>query len=177
LATQAAVTALSSDNAHNLPDDGHFPATADHPEVILHYSNGDATSNQVRRSPKGSTDDFAFDVPSNRYEKLFLFFTSSSSGSAPLDVTLSYQDGSTDHRNLIVPDWYAILKPADANCVYLATNLAKWTKQNTLKEKDHHSIFGLDVQPDRTKALAKISVHKTHPIVVFWGATGQPIAP
>jgi hypothetical protein len=78
-------------------------------EHVQHFcfersSNGVAA--QVRRSPKGSEDDYSFDVLAMKYATMFLFFTSSSSGPAPLTVRLAYEDGSTDTRNIIVPDWY-----------------------------------------------------------------------
>ena len=168
----AALTGIKND--HMVPNDGKFPANTDHPDVVLHYADGDGDSNQARISPKGSEDEYSFDVPPNKYAKMFLFYTSGSSGPAPLQVSLTYQDGSTDEHDVIVPDWYKILKPTDKDVVYLAYNLAKWGIKNTILENDHHSIMGVDVRPtDKPKVLTQIKVHKTRPTVVFWGATGQ----
>ena len=174
---KSAAMAAGSDNPHTVPDDSVFPATTDHPLVVLHYSNADGVSNQVRRSPLGSDDDYAFDVPPKNYANMFLFFTSGLRGPAPLKVTLTYQDGTTEDREIVCPDWYMNLKPGNKDykdCVYLAYNLAKWLPNNTVREKWHHNIFGLDVHPNSAKILLNIHVHKTHPLVCFWGATGQP---
>ncbi len=175
LMTKAAAAAAGSDNPNTLPDDGVFPATADHPEVVLHYSNADGTGYQVHRSPKGSDDVYSFDVPPKNYAKMFLFYTSGGAGKAPLSIVLTYQDGSTENRERVVPDWYKILGPTDKDCVYLAVNLAKWFKNNKVRDGSHHSIFGIDVRPAPGKVLTQIKVHKTRPIVVFWGATGLPV--
>ena len=171
--TKAAAVALGSKYAHGVPDDGKFPANADHPEVVLHYSNGDGTANQVRISLK--EDEYSFDVPPKNYAKMFLFFTSFAHGPAPLQIVLTYQDGTAENRDIIVPDWYKNLDAGDKDCVYLAFDMDKWGKDNKMMEPRHHHIFGLDVHPATGKVLTQIKVHKPlHPIVIFWGATGQP---
>ena len=172
VATAAAAAALGSDNTHTVPDDGTFPADADHPKVVLHFSNADGTGNQVRRA--GKPDDFSFAVPPKNYAKMFLFFTSGAAGPAKLKITLTYQDGSTEERDVVCPDWWKNLDGTNPDCVYLAANLAKWGKKNKILEQNHHNIFGLDVHPTLGKVLTQIAVHKTHPLVCFWGATGQP---
>jgi hypothetical protein len=172
LITKAAAVALGSSPEHTLPDDGRFPATADHPEVVLHFSNADGTGNQVRRSLPA--DDYSFAVPPRNYAKMFLFFTSAAEGPAPLKIILTYQAGSTENRDLVCPDYWKDLDPGDKDDVYLAHDLSKWGPDNKRLEKDHHNIFGFDVHPTPGKVLTKIEVQKTRPIVVFWGATGQP---
>jgi hypothetical protein len=172
VATAGAVTAMGSDNPHSVPDDGKFPANGDHPDIVLNFSNADGTGNQVRRSPK--EDEYSFDVPNKNYSRMQLFFTSGAAGPAPLTITLTYQDGTNDVRNVICPDWWTNLDGTQKDCVYVASNLAKWGKSNKTLEKDHHNIFALDVHPDPAKVLTEIKVHKTRPLVCFWGATGVP---
>jgi len=173
VATAAAAQALGIDNPHTVPDDGHFPANADHPDVVLNFSDADGSGPQVRRM--GPPDDFAFDVPPNNYAKMFLFFTSGAAGPAPLAFTLTYQDGSSEVHNEVCPDWWTELKGPDKDVIYLAANLAKFGTKNKVLEKDHHNIWGLDIHPDPSKVLVKVAVHKTKPLVCFWGATGQPV--
>lgn len=172
VATTAAASALGSTNPHTVPDDGHFPANADHPDVVLNFTNADGTSDQVRRS--AHEDDYFFDVPPKNYSRMMLFFTSGAAGPAALRIVLNYQDGTAEERNIVCPDWWTNLDGTNKDCFYLASNLAKWGKSNKTLEKDHHNIFGLDVHPTPTKVLTRIEVQKTNRIVVFWGATGQP---
>src|SRR5271168_1348538 len=101
VATAAAAAALGSTNPHTVPDDGHFPANADHPDVVLNFSNADGTSDQVRRSPQD--DDYSFDVPPKNYARMMLFFTSGAAGPAALRIVLSYQDGTAEERNIVCP--------------------------------------------------------------------------
>ena len=73
VATQAAATSLNGKAETAVPDDGTFPANADHPEVVLHFSNADGTGFQVRRMPQ--EEEFSFDVPPKNYAKMILCFT------------------------------------------------------------------------------------------------------
>jgi len=173
IATQAAATSLNGKAETAVPDDGTFPANADHPEVVLHFSNTDGTGFQVHRMPH--EEEFSFDVPPKNYARMQLFFTSGAAGPAPLKVTLTYQDGSTEERDIVCPDWWNNLDEKtnpNKDVVYVAFNLAKWGTKNKTLEKDHHNIFGIDVHPTPGKVLTSIKVHKTRPLVCFWGATG-----
>ncbi len=175
VATKAASDAIPADNDHTVPDDGKFPANADHPDIVLHFSNTDGTGFQVRRMSK--EEEFSFHVPPARYAKMFLFFTSGAAGPAPLKVTLTYQDGATEEHDVVCPDWWNNLDDKtnpNKDVVYVAFDLAKFGRKNNVMEKSHHNIFGIDVHPTPGKVLTSISVHKTRPLVCFWGATGQP---
>jgi hypothetical protein len=171
VATQAASESLKTNNNHTVPDDGVFPANADHPEIVLHFSNADGTGYQVRRMPK--EEEFSFDVPAKIYAKMFLCFTSGAVGPAPMKVTLTYQDNSTDTRDIVCPDWWNNLDGKNKDVVCVASNLAKFGSKNNIMEKDHHNIFAIDVHPSADKMLTSIKVHKTRPLVCFWGATGE----
>jgi len=169
--TPEAATALGSKSVHGVPNDGKFAANTDHPEVVLPYAMA-GTGNQVRLSIK--EDAYSFDVPPKNYAKMFLFFTSYDSGPASLHITLTYQDGSMETRDIVVPDWYKTLEATDKDCIYLATDLGKWSTDNKQLEWSHHNILGLDVHPASGKVLMQIKVIKpAHPSVVLWRATGQ----
>jgi hypothetical protein len=175
LATKAASDLLGDKGAHPLPDNAAFPATARHPQVVLHYGSGDASQNQARRSMGEDTFDFA--VPPGKYDHLYLFFTSGW-GASKITVKLVYDDPSAgrsvERRDLEVPDWFWDLKPDDTYRSYLIDNLGKWDKNNKMIEVVHHAIFSLDITPSPEKTLTKIAIHKEAPgLMVFWGATGK----
>jgi hypothetical protein len=152
-----------------LPDNPLFPATDRHPEILLHYSNSDSTSNQTL-AVKG-TGTFNFQVPAKYYSKLFLAFTSAE-GASDIAVDLYYGDVK-ETKFFIVPDYYQDLEATDPDFCYLANNLAKWGVKNNMTEKDHHNIDLLDIHPDPKKKLTHIKVQKTEAgYLVFWAATG-----
>jgi len=173
MATQAAAVSLKGKAEAALPNDGIFPANADHPEVVLHFSNADGSGFQVLYLAQEG--EFSFDVPLKKYSKMFLCLTSGAAGPAPLKVTLIYQDGTTEVRDIVCPDWWNNLDDKNnpnKDIVYIAFNMDKWGRENRVHEKEHHHIFGIDVHPAPDKVLASIKVHKTRPVVCFWGATG-----
>jgi hypothetical protein len=152
-----------------LPGDGRFPATAAHPEVVLHFADEDASGRQVRRSL--GADSFSFAVPAGRYARLSLFCMSANGPSA-LAVRLQYADGNAS-RTVTVPDWYNELPAGDPDRYYLASDLAKWDKANRKLEENHHYLFGLELRPETGRTLARVAVAKSAPgALTFWGATG-----
>jgi hypothetical protein len=174
LVTQAVAEKLGNPNPHPLPDDGVFPATEQHPRVVLHFSNADGEHNQVRRSE--GEDEFSFNASDKKYSRMLLFFSSGHFGPAKIQIRLIYRDATAETRDMEVPDWYFPLKPGDSDRCYLATNLGKWNNQNKMIEKDHHFIYGIDVHPDPGKVLSRIQVHKFGTCVLaFWGATGVTV--
>jgi hypothetical protein len=170
LITYTASKMVGSEDPYSLPDDGVFPANNKHALIILPYGNGDAKSPQSRKS-RGE-DTFSFSVPPKNYSKLWLM-TTSGQGPTTLDVEMAYTDKTTGKRTVEVPDWYWELKADDAYRCYVAANLSKWGPKKQL-EKNHHFIFGIDIQPDPKKTLEKVTVMKTRKgILGFFGATGQ----
>jgi len=171
VATHAAAKAMGGkDDPCAMPDDGKFPATDKHPEVVMSYGKDDGKSPQGRTSR--AEDKFSFPVPAKKYTGLWLFL---GSGRGPSDITvdLKYSDGSADSRTLQVPDWFWEVRPEDPDRCYVATDLSKWGPKRQL-EKNHHSIFGLNVHPDSAKTLTEVAVTKTKPgIMAFLGATGR----
>lgn len=169
--TKAASLNLNKDdvNPMALPDNPVFPATAEHPEVVLHYSNSDGVSKQV--ISLSDEEGIKFEVPSGKYSKLFLAFTSVR-GASHMKVDLQYADG-VESKTFELRDCYADLPASDSNSCYLAHNLAKWDKANHMQEKDHHNIDLLNVQPDPKRNLIQIQITKTKEItqLTLWAAT------
>ncbi|MEI8340566.1 MAG: hypothetical protein WCH43_03395 [Verrucomicrobiota bacterium] len=170
IATKSAAQAAGSDDPHSMPDNGKFAANDKHPEVIFSYATDDGRKNLARKS-QGS-DEFIVNIPPKNYAKLFLFFASGA-GPSKLHLDLKYQDGTLESRSMEVPDWFWELKSDDKDRCYIAPDLSKWSPDKML-EKDHHFIFGLNVNPSPDKILAKIRIKKAEPgIMAFFGGTGQ----
>lgn len=152
-----------------LPDNPMFPSTIDHPEILLHYSNMDAIHPQTL-AIKG-TGAFEFKVPSQKYSKLFLAFTSAE-GASNIKVEM-YYGNTKEIKSYSVPDYYMDIPSSDTNFCYLAHNLAKWGNKNNLTESDHHNIDLLEIYPDPSRKLTRIVVQKSKEgYLVFWAATG-----
>lgn len=152
-----------------LPDNPLFPATKDHPEVLLHYSNRNTRNNQTLAiKGKGA---FELVVPSKIYTRLFLAFTSAE-GASSIEVDL-YYGKEKETMAFTVPDYYMDIPSSDPNFCYLAHDLAKWGPKNNITEKDHHNIDLLTIHPDTSRKLTRIAVHKSEGgYLVFWAATG-----
>lgn len=163
-------TRAAAKGGEALPDDGHFAATARHPEVVLPYRNDDATGMQVRRAD--GPDEFRFAVPAKTYSSLLLWMMSAS-GPGKIHAVLAYADGTSDARDLQIPDFYWLLKDDDHDHCVLIGDLDKWTGTGGTMEKKHHSIFGLELHPDAAKVLTSVAVTKLPGgVATFYGATG-----
>jgi hypothetical protein len=167
--THSASLFMGDINPKALPDDPLFPANEKHPEVLLHYSNSDSSSNQtVALTNAGNVH---FDVPSDNYTALFLAFTSAE-GASQIKVNLIYANG-TETKAFEVPDYYLDIPAENTDWCYLAHDLAKWGKNNNMTEKDHHNIDLLTIHPDPNRQLTGIQMEKTEAgYLVFWAATG-----
>jgi hypothetical protein len=176
--TLAAATSLRQ-TGPALPDDGKFAATADHPEVVLHFSNAaPATSPQAHvQTAVGS---FAVTVPSATYRKVFLFLTSSY-GDAPLSIKLTYADKTTAMVTFTLPDWGtgAALPTNPPIFFNLIAGLHKWNKAGMSLDTPSHTITGVTLTPAADRALTTIELTKTTaaPWLTFWGATGIATSP
>jgi hypothetical protein len=174
-ATVAVATAQNAPVANALPDDGHFPANARHPDVVLHFSNdADAASPQTHLVAVGGS--FNFMVPAAIYSKLFLFFNGAAGGTT-VKATFTYTDG-TDTQSATIPDYYADIMATDPVIFNLATNLAKWDKNTKIAEANHHNITGAELHPTAGKTLTSVQVERgPNGYLVFWGATGVATSP
>jgi MYXO-CTERM domain-containing protein len=169
-ATKAVAMMQGAPPANNLPDDGHFPADARHPEVVLNFSNtADAASPQTHKILPGES--ISFPVPAATYSKIFLFFNGAAGGTT-ITVTLNYAD-AMDMKTAMVPDYYADISPNDPVIFNLATNLAKWDMTTKINEANHHNITGVELAGMPGKTLNSIKVERAaEGNLVFWGATG-----
>ena len=178
-ATKASAELLNAKDAHALPNDGKFAANEKHPEVVLNYKDGDGESNQCRRVQGEGT--FSFAVPEKKYSQMWLWVTSGG-GASDIHMELTYKDGTSETKNIQVPDWFWELKPNakdpkedDKNRCNLAVDLTKFSKAGPAigNEMRHHFIHGVDAQPNPAKELVKVTVKKDKGgLMCFYGATG-----
>ena len=157
---------------NGLPDDGFFPANAYHPDIHLFYNNNDDGPNALTST--ASNFSFTFDVLHHVYADLMIFATTGS-GTSTLNVTLNYQDGSSDTRSIYVPDWYhEITQGADR--FYLIDGLDRLNRSNGNYENSNDpAIFGFYLHPDTSKVLTSVDVQKVGgggSRLNFYGATG-----
>jgi hypothetical protein len=168
-ATKAVAMKQGTPPENALPDDGHFPADARHPEVVLSFSNtADAAAPQTHLIKPAAN--ISFPMPMATYSKVFLFFNGAAGGTT-ITITLTYAD-AMDVKMAKIPDYYN--DPTDPTVFNLAPNLAKFDTMTKINEKDHHNIEGVEIQALAGKMLSSIKVE--HPQdggnLVFWGATG-----
>jgi hypothetical protein len=171
-ATDAVAKLKNTPAGHTLPDDGHFPATTRHPEIVLNFSNAaDATSPQTHLLLHSGT--MSFPMPAASYSKVFLFFSGADNGTT-IKATLTYSDSTTEVLMATVPDYYADVSDTDPVLFNLAPDLAKWSKNTTIAEANHHHITGVELHPAMaTKTLTGIKIDRgMSGYLLFWGATG-----
>ena len=172
-ATNAAIAALKQ-SGPGLPDDGTFAANAEHPLMVLSFSNSaPAASQQAHIVPAAGSFELA--VPQGRYSKLYLALTSSSGDSA-LSVQLDYASGEPTSFDFTLPDW-GTGKPLPTNPPIffdLIAGLHKWDEADSSVDTPSHALTGVVLAPDATRALTKLALSKAdaEQYLVFWGATG-----
>jgi hypothetical protein len=176
LITKAAAEVSQAGQLNPLPSSGLIAADARHPEVKLHYADGDGGPQVCRISAHEETN--AFPVPSNRYKQMQAFFISAS-GPTPIVVILHYGDGSTEQRATRVPDFAFLPKATDTGWFVLVNGFGKVDAKGHKTETDHHYIHGFDLNPDAGKMLQQVEIHKepSGSVLNLFALTGtvQPI--
>jgi hypothetical protein len=157
-----------------LPDDGTFPAGANHPLVVLNFSNdADPKSQQTTLIPRMQPGMFMFPVPAATYSKMYLFLTSAY-GASPLTITLGY-GATTQTVNVTVPDFFpGVPVGTETPTLFnLATNLPNWRQDGSVYEMGGHTITGVELGPMAGQVLQTIKVARmTGGWLTLWGATG-----
>jgi hypothetical protein len=167
--TYSAAAFNGDKDAHALPDNPVFAATAQHPEIVLHYDNADSMHNQAKFI--SGTGEFTIVIPKGHYSAIYLGLTSSE-GASSLSFDLKYTYG-TVIKPYLLPDYYNNVSDKYPNLSYVATGLAKWNKKNVMAEKDHHNIHLLKLDIDPRKTLTAIKVKKgKEGYLMLWSATG-----
>jgi len=166
--THSAAVFLGRTDVLSLPDSARFPANANHPTMILNWSNSDSIDFQTHYL--SGLDSVTFSVPPGNYSTIYLALTSSE-GSTAITVVLNYSDGPVT-SNITLPDYAT---PLTTGFFFVDSNLAKWNNTtNTVKETAGHNIDGYGVPVNAAKTLTSVKLKKntTGSYMVLWGATG-----
>jgi hypothetical protein len=157
LITKAAAEVSKAGQLNPLPSSSLIAANARHPEVKLHYADGNGGPQVCRISAHEETS--ACPVPPNHYKQMQAFFISAQ-GSTPIVVTLRYADGSAEQRATRVPDFFFLPKETDKGWFVLVDGFGKVDAKGHKTETDHHYVHGFDLNPDAGKILQQIEIHK-----------------
>lgn len=157
LITKAAAEVSNAGQLNPLPSSSLIAANERHPEVKLHYADGDGGPQVCRISAHEET--VACPVPANHYTQMQAFFISAN-GPTPIVVTLHYADGSTSQRTTRVPDWFFLPEQSDTQLFVLVADFGKVDSKGHKTEANHHYIHGFDLKPDATKILQSIEIQK-----------------
>lgn len=149
-----------------LPDSARFPANANHPTMLLHYSNSDSTDPQTHYL--SGIDSVTVSVTQGNYSTIYVALTSSE-GSSAINVVLNYSDGPVT-SSITLPDYAQGLT---TGFFYVDSNLSKWTSSNTVQEAAGHNIDGYGVPVNSAKTLTSVKLVKTTQgsYMVLWGVT------
>jgi len=157
LITKTAAEASKAGQLNPLPSSSLIAADARHPEVKLHYADGNGGPQVCQISDHEAT--IACPVPPNHYQQVQAFFISAD-GSTPIVVTLHYTDGSASQRTTRVPDFFFLPKETDTGWFVLVDDFGKVDAKGHKTEANHHYIHGFDLSPDAGKILQQVEIHK-----------------
>jgi Calcium-binding EGF domain/EGF domain len=163
--TQSVATALGGPAGNGLPDDGRFPANADHPDVKLHFRNDDdGLNSRVLRAGES----FSFAVPVASYQEVQIYALSAE-GKSAVKLTLTYADATTEARQVTLGDWFD--DPSPAGQFFLVDGLDRFGAGGYVAAHDP-AISAVNLAPNPQKKLASVTVAgQGAGIVTFYGAT------
>ncbi|MEG5056193.1 DUF4347 domain-containing protein, partial [Microcoleus sp. B13-B6] len=176
LITQSFATLKGGASGNGLPDNGFFAANAFRPDVQLGYNNTNNGNNAKVLTTNGTSFNFA--VTPNQYSQIHLFATSTN-GSAGMQVTFNYSDGTTGTGTAtVVPDWYDEITETSSS-YYLIDGMDRSsdTAGNGYQNANDPALFGFMFNPNPAKTLQSITLSKTSGTSVdnylgVFGATG-----
>lgn len=176
LITRTAAEVSKAGKIKPLPDSGLIPANDRHPEVKLHYADGDAGPQVYRISAR--TETCSIPVPAHHYRQMQVFFISAN-GPTPISVTLHYADGSSQKQAAQVPDFFFLPVATEKAWFVLVNDFGKVDKNGKMTETDHHYIHGFDLNPDSGKLLQKVEITKENSssVLNLFGLTGTITSP
>ncbi|HMD68302.1 MAG TPA: hypothetical protein VKF42_05425 [Chitinivibrionales bacterium] len=152
---------------HTLPDSALYPANANHPKMLLNFSNADSTDPQTHYLK--NNDSVSFSVPQGNYSKIYLALTSSE-GSTTIDAVLNYSDGPST-STFTLNDYDQGLA---TGVFYVDSAMQKWSNTNSPGDNNGHALNGFGVAANQAKTLTSVKLLKktAGSYLVLWGVTG-----
>lgn len=162
--TQSAADDLGGAGADGLPDNGFFPANAQHPDVQLGYHDTNDGPNAWQAFGEG--DSVMIDVPDGFYSQLFLFGSSAIdpglSRFSEAEVKLIYTDPPPTTNGIVIRDWLRrdFLQPPPGE-FFLVNGLDRVNADGTgFEDRDDPAIFGQGLNPDAGRVLTAVMITK-----------------
>jgi hypothetical protein len=147
--------ATAGDAAGGLPDDGFFASNADHPDVQLAFNDTSTAPNSIILHEPGGPTSVTFPIVAVPFATVQLYLTSTE-GSAPTEVTLSYGDGTSSTTTFTVPDWFASFTAAAP--VFVVTSGLSRYSAGGFDFSHGAALFGVRLTADPTKTLMSVTV-------------------
>jgi hypothetical protein len=163
--TQSKATQLSPGGL-GLPDNAFFAAVANvHPNVQLRWSNANGPNSRVVKDGTA----FTFPVPQAVYTEIQIFAVSTE-GSTSVDVTVTYDDNSTNGGvTIAVADWF---KAVNTGQFRIIEGLDRIQNGTTFVNAKTPGITGFNVTPGTSKAVKQVTItRQSGGYFVFYGAT------
>ncbi|MCT7992021.1 hypothetical protein NG794_26935 [Laspinema sp. D6] len=158
--TQSFASFKGGTTGNGLPDNGFFRANAFSPNVQLGYKNSNDGNNAKVLTT--SNQPFSLNVPPTQYSAIHLFATSTN-GTAGMQVTFNYSDGSKLTRTANVPDWFGEIPSQSFERYYLIDGMDRSldTTGANYQDANNPAIFGFGFELNPAKTLSSITVNKT----------------
>jgi len=179
--TQNAADSLGGDDANGLPDNGFFPATAEHPDIQLGYHDLSDGNNAWQARNEG--DKVMVDVPDGKFDQMYLFGSSAVeqglSRFSEAEVQLIYADPPPTDSSVLIRDWLRRdFLGLPIGEFFLANGLDRVNADGTgFEDRDDPAIFGVELNPDPTRVLVAIMITKvddnTDRYINVFGLTGE----
>lgn len=162
------MTATFGGSFGGLPDDGRYPADANHPAAQLAWRDSSFAPNSViLNAPTLGLTEVTFPVVPTQYTHLQLYFVSTEGASA-VQVDLHYADG-TATASFTAPDWF---NTPSAPVFRVQGNLGRWDGSMRSRNGSGAQLMGTDITIDGARTLATVTVRATGPgWLVLYGAT------
>jgi hypothetical protein len=174
--SQSAAVAAGCPSPAGLPDDGFFPANADHPDVHLSFSGGSGLN--TRRSNGAEFYNVTTGAGGGHFSAVHVFFASGD-GNTTVSVILSYFEGGPSGFTLTVPSWLGPAVPPAYSLFDGGDRIAP-DAPFSCDDANTAAIFGYNLPANPNKTLAVVSIERkdnTTAVLNFFGATGLLAVP
>ncbi len=159
LLTQSAEDTLFDAGHTGLPDNGFFPANADHPDVLLGYRNTDFGNNARRLAPP--SDAVTIPLPQRRFNRLQIIGISTE-GTTTHTATIRYLDGTESAETITYDDWYTTTLGPRSYRLIDGLDRASIGDARAYPYPDlfnrNFAVSGVDLTPNTARAVRDVTI-------------------